>query len=257
LSYKADVAVLWTYSAKVDSLRRHFLGEFAELSWMSTTEILRTLLTQDLVLHPGIQARVDAFRARHLHGRTVGVHLRLSDRRIRVRALLDALDALLDREPDLKIFAATDNIEAKTMLEQRYRSVITTPHWYPAPGKRLHNNPQGPDPAESGVEALVDLYLLGGCDYLIGDTTSSFTRVAGLLMAAPDGKIIDVKPRQKRHIRLRRQIVRYAVSDSAVSRILRPGVRAVAFSRLPSRALVLLARAVPARHRKDRGGVSS
>jgi hypothetical protein len=223
LAYPEDVAVLWSYAAKIDMARPHFRGEFAGLSQMPTVVILRTLIRDDLLLHPQIQGRVDAFRADHFNGRTVGVHLRLSDRRVRVHEILDELDSLLRREPDLKIFAATDNIEAKELVERRYPGVIMTPHWYPAaPGSSQHNNPECPDRAENGVEALVDLYLLGSCDYLIGDSASSFTRIARLLVAAPDENISDVRPRANRRTRLASEMWRrHAASDSAVSSVVR------------------------------------
>lgn len=222
-THQEEVAVLWSYASKVDKVRPHFRGEFAELGQRRTVAILRELLRHDLVLHPRIQSRVDEFKAEHFDGRTVGVHLRLSDRWVRVNVILDELDSLLSRQPDLRIFAATDNIEAKEMMEQRYPGVIMTPHWYPAaPGSSQHNNPECPDRTENGVEALVDLYLLGRCDYLVGDSASSFTRVAGLLMAAPEENIADVRPRRNFRTRFAREMWRrYAASNTAVSSLVR------------------------------------
>jgi hypothetical protein len=193
LDYDADVAVLWSSSEQIEYLRPHFEREFSELAQIPKAHILRRLLKEDLVLHPGIRARVDEFRSRNFRGRTAGVHIRLSDRRVPLEPILIELEALLNREPRLGIFAATDNIEAKELLEERYDGVITTPHWYPAAGEPVHQNRACPDRAENGIDALVDLYLLSECDYLIGDSTSSFARVAGLLRRGPEAEIIDVK----------------------------------------------------------------
>lgn len=93
------------------------------------------------------------------------------------------------------VFLATDNAEIKELLNGRYRAVLTTPHWYPAPGLPLHKSPDCPNRFESGVEALVDLYLLAECDHLICDASSSFARVAKLLTKAPHRQVIDVRPR--------------------------------------------------------------
>jgi Nodulation protein Z (NodZ) len=194
LAHDADVAVMWAYSERLGLLRRHFQGRFEELRGLSNREILGTLIRQELVPHPHVQTRIDQFTARHLAGRTVGVHVRWSDRRVRARAILTELDRLLDREPELTIFAATDNVEAKTALERRYPRVITAPHWYPSPGARMHDNRDCPDPLESAIEALIDLHLLASCDHLIGDSSSSFTRVAALLRSRATGEFIDVKP---------------------------------------------------------------
>jgi hypothetical protein len=221
LDHDARVAVWWSYADKVGDLRPHFRGELGELAGMSTHEILAMLLREELQLRPDIRERVDRFSAERLGGRTVGVHLRLSDRRVRVPAILAALDALLKREPDLKVFGATDSVEAKELLERRYPGVIMTPHWYPPPGTSLHQNRACPDRLENGVEALVDMYLLGGCDHLVGDTASSFTRIARLLMADPERQMLDVKPppdlrgrfvsrMRRRHPRIVRGVYRVA-----------------------------------------------
>ena len=135
--------------------------------------------------------------------------------------ILRELDSLLRREPDLRVFAATDNREALETVQRRYPDVITTSHWYPAPGAALHRNPECPDRLESGVEALVDLYLLGSCDYLVGDTSSSFTYLASVL---PPRKVelIDVRPPPYLRVRLVRAIWRrYAASGLAAPHVLR------------------------------------
>lgn len=194
-AYGEQVAVLWSYEDHIARMRPLFHDEFAGLGQMSTAEILRTLLAQDLLPGPRIQARVDEFDEAHPGGPTVGVHLRLSDRRARVDAILAELDSLLQRKPELRIFAATDNIEVKERLERRYPGVLMTPHRYPSAGMPLHKDPARPDRLENGVEALADLYLLGGCDYLIADGSSSFARIAALLVSERGGNVVDVRAR--------------------------------------------------------------
>ena len=132
------------------------------------------------------------------------MHVRYADHRVSLLAILDKLNMLLRHEPGLQVFLATDNIQIKKMFEENYPGVITTPHWYPKPGSRLHNNQDCPDPLEGGIEALVDLYLLAECTYLIIDTSSSFSYVARLLTKAPDSNIFDVKRGGKLPAPLRR-----------------------------------------------------
>lgn len=90
------------------------------------------------------------------------------------------------------------------MFEESYQGVITTPHWYPTPGLRLHGDQNHPDLMESGFEALVDLYLLAECDFLIIDTSSSFSYVVTLLTEAQSSNIFNVKRGEKLPVRLRR-----------------------------------------------------
>jgi hypothetical protein len=155
--------------------------------------ILRKLIREDLVLHPAIQERVDRFLATRMPGPAVGVHVRYSDQRSHLAATLRALDAILRREPELQVFLATDNPQVERLFAAGYHHVITAPHWLPQSGIAAHNNRACPDRVEHGIEALVDLYLLSRCRYLIIDTTSSFSVLAELLTQAPQSSIVDVK----------------------------------------------------------------
>jgi Nodulation protein Z (NodZ) len=196
--YGEDVVVLWTYVDKVEALRSHFNDTCKEFAGASRETILRRLLHEDLQLHPRIREHVDQFTARCFDRATVGVHVRYTDFRSRLWMILTKLNALLKREPDLQIFLATDSRQIKDLFEDNYPAVVSTPHWYAsAPGLAIHYNEHRPDPMESGVEALVDLYLLAECDYLIIDTNSSFAYVAKLLAKAPDSNIFDVRRRRK------------------------------------------------------------
>lgn len=216
---------------------------------MPDQAILAKLLREDMVLRPEIRERVDEFKSRRFDARTVGVHLRYSDYRVRIMAIIKQLNALLERERDLQIFLATDNIEIKRLFESNYPRVITTPHWYADPGWPIHykrassdrtefwsadptqDNRPSRDCTELAIEALLDLYLLAECSYLIVDESSSFSELASLLSSAPDGNKIDVATRGKGDRRIRR---------AAVTRIM----RRVRFS---SWAFRLLPKLVPIR----------
>ena len=83
--------------------------------------------------------------------------------------------------------------------------MITSPHWYPAKaGLPIHSDATRPEPIESGNEALIDLYRLAKCQYLIIDTSSSFSYLATLLTNTPDANVFDVRRRGKLPARVRR-----------------------------------------------------
>lgn len=203
LDYQEDVLVMWAFHEKVDLLRNHFTGAFQEFSQTSTKAILRKLLREDLILQPWIRARVEQFKRDNFRQKTVGVHVRYTDHRVRLWAILQKLHLLLKREPELQIFLATDNIQITILFEENFPGTISTPHAYPAPGFCLHGRQQCPDLVEHGVEALVDLYLLAECEYLIVDTSSSFAHMATLLTKTPDSRVFDVKQGGKYPVRLR------------------------------------------------------
>ena len=202
IDYGEEVAVMWAMSSKIDLMRRRFRGPFRELRPLSTKAILQRLLREELRLNARIGERVGRFRQDDVAGETVGVHARYGDRRVRLGAIVDHVDTLVARQPGLRIFLATDNIAVKEHFERRYAATVTTPHWYPRPGDSAHQNRDCPDRAENAVEALVDLYLLASCEWLVVDTTSSFSRIAEALSQAAAARIFDVRrlPRMREHV---------------------------------------------------------
>jgi hypothetical protein len=89
------------------------------------------------------------------------------------------------------------------MFEENYSGVMTTNHWYPKPGARIHDNRACPDRLESGVESLIDLYLLAECDYLIIDSSSSYSYVANLISKAEKSNVFDATRGDKLAPRIR------------------------------------------------------
>lgn len=204
LNYDEDIVVMWAYHEQIGLLRKHFKGPHEKLAQMSNEEILSKLFEEDLLLQPRISEAVTGFKRKELSGKTVGVHIRYSDYRASLFAILKKLNNLLKYESDLLIFLATDNVQIKKMFEENYPGTITTPHWYPEPGSCIHNNSSRPDPIGSGIESLVDLYLLAECDYLIIDSSSSFSYIAKLLTKTDESKVFDVSRGWKSPSRLRR-----------------------------------------------------
>jgi len=182
---------MWSYVERINALRRHFKGEFAKYQRQDNKTVLRNILAESLHLNPGIQQKVDDFSKDWPAGKTVGLHIRYSDKKSRLSSMLKKLDALLKQNPDLQIFVATDNIEIQNYIEEKYPRVLSTPKTYPEPGAPIHFGFTGSDQLKQGVEALVDMYLLAACDYLILDESSAFAYVATLLSKAPRHRIFN------------------------------------------------------------------
>jgi hypothetical protein len=203
LDYDEQVLVLFGFSSELEKLRPHFQEHLPEFFEVPATLILRKLLQEELILQPEIRDRVEHFKRGHFSPRTVGVHVRFSDFRVSLLAIVRQLNQLLMHEPDLQVFLATDNIEIKKLFERHYSNLVTTPHWYANSGAAIHTSQASCDRTENAIQGLSDLYLLAECDYLIVDTTSSFSSVATILSQAQTDRIFVVRRGGKgsRHIR--------------------------------------------------------
>ena len=97
--------------------------------------------------------------------------------------------------PEAVIFLATDNREAQQLVEKRYPKVIATEKWFPTTGIEMHQNPECPDRLNNAIEALLDMYLLAECDYLVFPSSSTFSYISSLYTSMPRANIIDVERR--------------------------------------------------------------
>jgi hypothetical protein len=177
-NHPEKIVVFWAPTRKVNMLRGILPPELADVP---TADLLRETLRSRLPLQPAIAQRIERFRSAHLSGRTVGVHVRYSDKRGDVDALLEKLAQVREVDPELRPFLATDNVDVKERFDRAHPDIVTAPHWYPAPGESAHGNPNAPSRLEQGIEALIDMHLLAGCDQFLFDGDSTFARVAALL----------------------------------------------------------------------------
>ena len=193
IDYEEDVLILISYFDEIDRLRRHFKKHAPELHGLSTRTILTKLLNDHLSLQPSVLQRVEGVRAAWPARPMIGVHIRYSDKKFRVPAIRAHLDALLARHPDCGLFLATDNRALQEEFADSYPTLVTAAKWFPVAGRSMHWNAECTDRLENGIEALIDLYLLAGCDYLVVDESSSFSYIASVLSKAPDAHIINVQ----------------------------------------------------------------
>ena len=123
----------------------------------------------------------------------IGVHIRYLDKQSRLPQIRAKLRSLLRRRPDSGIFVATDNASIQEAFARDFPGVVATAKWFPTAGVSMHQNQDCSDRLENGVKALVDLYLLAGCDDLVIDESSAFSHIAALLSRQPRNRIINVQ----------------------------------------------------------------
>lgn len=195
-NYNASILVRWSYFAEIHKLRRYFKSEFSGLKKLDDKTILKNLIKKYLVLEPNIQRRVDIFKEKNFVGKMIiGVHIRYTDRKNSFTQYPGIIHSILKGNPDAMIFLATDSLPVQRFFKEQFiGKIILTDKWFPdetSATAQLHINPDCPDKLENGIQALVDMYLLASCDYLVCDQTSTFAYVVELLSDIPDLNIID------------------------------------------------------------------
>jgi len=192
LNYTEDVLVFWSYFNQLNSLKKQIAKDLRNDFEINSRSIIKKVLNDYLVLDSEIQERILQFKNKFFGTRVVGLHIRYADKKVPIKAMLKKLDRLIERDSELQIFLATDNIDIKNYVEKKYSKVISTDKWYPPPGKTMHNQFSiDHDMIENGKEALIDMYLLSKCDYLIIDESSSFAFMVSLLTEIPSYQIFN------------------------------------------------------------------
>lgn len=191
LDHPERIAVYWSYTHEVHRLRRHFPGRMEALRGLSTAAILSRTLRRTLRPARAVRDRVDASWSGDPE-RTVGVHVRFTDKRTRLAMVRHRLDRLLRSKPWLSILLATDSLDVEALFREAYARVWTLPKWLPPGGRALHHRSGAPGRLAHGIDALCDLYALARCRHLIVDGSSAFSMVATLIADLPPGRVIDV-----------------------------------------------------------------
>ncbi len=204
LGYREDMAVFWTPFELIDDIRRHFSGDLAPWRRKCRRDILRSLFRQEFVPAAPVTERVESFRAAEFRTPVIGVHVRFTDRRSRLRAIESRLSTLLKRHPEATIFLATDNLEVQRKFQSGFANVKATQKWFSPVGGTIHRSNLAADRTENGMAALVDMYLLSRCDYLIIDEHSSFGLVASWLSDIPWSRVYNVQLIRVLPLRIRR-----------------------------------------------------
>jgi hypothetical protein len=141
--------------------------------------------------HPLLMERVNAFRQDSLPPRTVGVHIRRTDL---LAATTRSPDEAYFRETDRLIddgyttFLATDNLASLQTMQQRYGDRLVH---YPKASEMAERWPRAVSRSEDVADDIIDLWLLAACNFVIGSSLSSYSRLAIVLNGSDSCKALD------------------------------------------------------------------
>ncbi len=195
ISYSETFAVRWGWTHELHNLRRFFHGPYKKYFFLSDNEILRSVLKEQVRPVEEIQTCVKAFCDEFFNDSVIGLHIRHSDRKNSYDGYFKYVDRFLSEHPFGVVFISTDNSDVEYSFKSRYPRVVASEKWYPPPGMPIHRNRQPErDMLRNAREALIELYLLGSCNSLIFNSTSTFGCLASLLSGAPSANIVDMAP---------------------------------------------------------------
>ena len=169
-------------------------------------DFINFLISDSLHLKKDIKDRIEEFKKNNFKNKVIGVHIRYTDNLNNNKTGYGSLDnykmqidKILQEHPDATIFLATDNIEVLNDYKHQYKNVVHTEKFYPEnTNQAIHRSKVCKDRVEMGREALVDMYLLSECDYLIFYKRSSFGRFASRMADQNKVKLIDIEQHKQK-----------------------------------------------------------
>lgn len=184
------VAVFWSYLPKFARLRSQ-LRSRPEYRGRRTDEIVREILQRYFTPNPRVRAAVDDLFA----GRdapVIGVHVRYTDRKAPLEAIEKQLLRLQRKLPRSSIFLATDSEMVQSRILAKFPGTFVIDKSMGAEGGALHVDAGFDDPVAEAENALVDMWALARCDWLIHSRNSTFSVAAALIGNIPASRQIDV-----------------------------------------------------------------
>ena len=205
LDHPNEVVVMWSSGSLPGLLKT--LKERGRIDGKTTPEhIYRQVLRENVKVDALVRERIVEYTTNHFSGnRVVGVHCRRTEEAARSRLLASdwayfvAVNSILKGADDAVVFLATDNEGVEQAFVGRYGAarVLRTEKWLPDQGESIHMNANCPDSVRAAVDALIDIYILAGCQHLVLSGGSSFSYIASWLSPLPADRIKYVWPKRE------------------------------------------------------------
>ena len=193
-AHKDDIVVHWSYFDDIESLRPYLKGKHKRYNKLSREAILKEVWNKNLTLTPTIKSLIENFKQCNFSQYNIGVHIRYSDRKNSYKHYPKIINRILKKHPDSNIFLSTDNRDVEKEFKYLFKNITITKKWLPEPGTPVHRNKHMASKYTIGSEALIDIYLLAECDFLIYDKTTTFGYCASIISKATSNNIFEMSP---------------------------------------------------------------
>lgn len=204
---KSPIAVFWSYLPKLDRLRWQ-LRRSALLHDVRPTQAAKLALDEYFIPNLRVRSAVDDLFTR-LAAPVIGVHIRYTDRKVSLGRIFRETDLLRKRMPAAPIFLATDNQAVQDQFRARYSEVVVIDKVLGDDHNSLHEHVILEDPLHEAENALIDMWALSRCDWLVHSRHSTFSVAAALIGGIPKSQQRDIDRLNPRVV-LKRWIQRWA-----------------------------------------------
>ena len=128
-------------------------------------------------------------------GRTrpiIGVHVRYTDRKVSLNRILANTAKLRLHMPEAEIFLSTDNLQVQNKFLTYFDRVFVIDKAFGAGDNSLHEEVAHANPLREAENALIDMWALSRCDWLVHSRNSTFSVAAALIGGIPRQRQRDI-----------------------------------------------------------------
>lgn len=179
LDHSEPVAVFWSYVSKIKRLRG-LMNRDARFKGKSDSEVICDYLTRYFTPNDRVQAAVDK-ALDPLPRPIIAAHLRYTDMAGPLDKVKAEIAKLRAKMPEAPIFLATDSLKAQKDIQGTFGNLHVTEKYLPEDGGRLHLQHEEVDPVLEAENAMIDMWALAACDYLIYSRNSTFSGTSALI----------------------------------------------------------------------------
>lgn len=190
------LGVFFSYLPKLARLRAGMARD-PRFRGRPADEVLRDVLARHFTPNARVRGEVDRLFA----GRprpVIGVHIRHTDMQVPIAPFERAVASLRRRMPGSTLFLATDSGAVQDRIRSQFDGVMVIDKAVASGAEGLHRPDHRAageafaDPLREAENALIDLWALSRCDWLIHAGRSTFSVLAALLGPIPAARQIDI-----------------------------------------------------------------
>jgi len=196
--YNEDVLVGLDYGFFLENFES-YLDQLPREWPRESNAFMRHIFKNYLFLNSKIKREAERFVKKNFNGPVIGVHIRYTDNRgtykdVDLKKYKPLIDRLLGSNPKATIFLSTDNEEILNEYKKIYPGILFfNKNFSWKPGLEIHNKKSCDDRIRIGKEALIEMYVLSKCDYIIYSGNSSFARLSAIYSDLEKNNLFDTR----------------------------------------------------------------